>query len=1075
MTLRIAWCPRLLLRGRALRLPVQTRSDPLALTAPGFVELDRRYSRRDGAWFLYLRAPDQSGDYELSVHQQQASASATIQVRDLNQLRQTTTCNGARWPRRWPLERNYAPCKRRQTLRDEALADPDAAAVNYWLSLDDAALWRQLPPAEMPRAHFVNVHQGCPACGTEIFRHGGFYPWQRSHRPADYRSRCPNCRAVFPSNDLAAADYTGGDHPDDGYGYFDAAGHIFLFAATYARDQVRTFGAGLDQLTRHLRQAPDDDRAARRLALMLLRYAEEILYLAAAPQFRYGASEGVEKPWPWGQTDWGLEQLGRKGMMRYSIDVPYISETLALAYDAVWPLLQQDGELAERACDQGLPTAAPQDLVALVEEMLACQLQCALDGGAASNLPRVSQGALVLLRALDRPDAEDVLTWLYDRGPDRLRTFGVNNFFPDGTPPEATGGYNSIHSNGLFALEHQLRALRQLHPQAYPESRFPSLVADPRAARVAAVPCEITTIGRSWLQFGDGSAPGSAAQLGKAREDGKLATPVFHAPLDAEALSRAVEFTGDNRVAQLHASIAEGRHPPLGTTIHDGAGLAVLRTGEAPERAALGIVYGDTTGHRHQDLLDVQLFYGGYVFLGDLGYPQSWASIDKWEAHWATHNTAWGSVAELDQGRISGRGRLLRYLAAPGVQILDVAAERWAWDGTRWYKPGVSFRRLLALIETDGNGVAAVDMMRISGGAEHWRICRGCAADFATDLVQTPRTGTIAGAHIDRGDLGDLTHPDYAALAYMDAVATLNAPSAWRGSWQLDAGAHLDLHQLAFNGSAILTARATAIMGRPEESNYAFRPVVWRGGGASTTCIDLVFEPRLGAATLAAARSIAGPDAAAGVELTTRAGRRIALYWSPGSQQVHFADGVGLDGALAADIDGELYTCGARRCKNRAFAHAIEHGAILGVDPSTCTLDVEGLADIAVGDRIVVNPHGRGRGYRVEAIEHLDADRLRLRLDITTLLGRTRVLSAAESLIEMDHHLIARTGYLHGARLLRADGAWAEITDAHNPDAGRTTVRTTSAWPDLAPGEWLEVVDCVAGDEVLFEPVRKAD
>ena len=75
----------------------------------------------------------------------------------------------------------------------------------------------------------------------------------------------------------------------------------------------------------------------------------------------------------------------------------------------------------------------------------------------------------------------------------------------------------------------------------------------------------------------------------------------------------------------------------------------------------------------------------------------------------------------------------------------------------------------------------------------------------------------------------------------------------------------------------------------------------------------------------------------------------------------------------------------------------------------------------------------------------------------------------------MDHHLIARTGYLHGARLLRANGAWAEITDAHNPDAGRTTVRTTSAWPDLAPGEWLEVVDCVAGDEVLFEPVRKAD
>ena len=55
-------------------------------------------------------------------------------------------------------------------------------------------------------------------------------------------------------------------------------------------------------MTRHLRQAPYDDRAARRLALLLLRYAEEILYLAAAPQFRYGPSEGVEKPWSWGPT-----------------------------------------------------------------------------------------------------------------------------------------------------------------------------------------------------------------------------------------------------------------------------------------------------------------------------------------------------------------------------------------------------------------------------------------------------------------------------------------------------------------------------------------------------------------------------------------------------------------------------------------------------------------------------------------------------------------------------------------------------------------------------------------------------
>ena len=82
---------------------------------------------------------------------------------------------------------------------------------------------------------------------------------------------------------------------------------------------------------------------------------------------------------------------------------------MAAAYDAVWPLLQRDSDLVERAQAQGLAVADAQDLVALIEEMLAYQLQCALDGGAASNLPRVSQGVLILLYALDRADAADVL------------------------------------------------------------------------------------------------------------------------------------------------------------------------------------------------------------------------------------------------------------------------------------------------------------------------------------------------------------------------------------------------------------------------------------------------------------------------------------------------------------------------------------------------------------------------------------------------------------------------------------------------------------------------------------------
>ncbi len=1081
-TLAIPWSPRLLLTGRTFRLPVQTTNDDaIDVDAHPFTLLDRRYSARDGAWFLYLRAPTEETDAEIVVRQGEQTAIARIGVCALSTFRQHAARDSDPWPRRWPLGQPLRSSKRRQTLTHEPHAAADETALPFWQGLDDEALWRQLPNAEMPRAHFANVHQGCPQCGTAIFAHGGFYPWVRSHTPIDYRSQCPNCRATFPSNDLANGDFTSGAFADDGYGYFDEDGHLFLFAATYARDQVRAFGAGIGHLTADLRTQFREDRA-RTLALMLLRYAVEITYLGAVPQFRYGPSEGVETPWNWGQTDWPTDQLGAKGMLRYCIDVPYISETLALAYDTVWPLLSTDVQLVQRAQALGIECETPDDLVTLVEEMLACQLQCCLDGGARSNLPRVSQAVLVLLRALDRDDGQDALEWLYDRGPDSLRTFGVNNFFPDGTPPEATGGYNSIHTDGLFDLEYHLRQLRQLHPTAYPETQFPSLLADPRAARVARAPIEIATIGRSWLQFGDGSAPGSAAQLGKQIDEAKrLSNSVFHAPMRRETLARAAEYTGDSTLQALHDDIASGVHPPLGNTVHDGVGIAIVRTDDAPERAAAGVCYGDATGHRHMDLLDVQLFAHGRVFLGDLGYPQSWASIRTWEAHWATHNSGWGIIDGVDAGHIAGRGRLVRILQQPGIQVIDVAAERWAWNAetTTWYQPGVHMRRLLALLETDDQGVVLIDMMRIRGGDTHWRLCRGCGPEFFADLPQQSVTGTLAGIDVARGDLNSISHPDCAGLAYMDSVQQLSAPDAWCGTWTMDSESALDVHQLSVSaGTTLRSARATAIMGTPEESTYAFRTLSWQreADRGDSTCIDLAFEPRAGESALDSVQPIAAEGTAAGVGLTTRQGKEIRLYWAPdGTGTTHFADGTKLDGALAVTVDGNCTGRAAQSIlfngQRRALHSATRRVVAVALDPAQCTVDVEGLEEVGTDMRL--RTPARGRNYGVMAAEPLGDQRWRLTLDVTPLLGRGRVVSISRDglEIELDFCILARTGYLHDAHLCDASGHSALIASAHNPDHESTHIRLRTPLAGLAVNTWVEAVDFAGGDAMEIDGV----
>ena len=78
--------------------------------------------------------------------------------------------------------------------------------------------------------------------------------------------------------------------------------------------------------------------------------------------------------------------------------------------------------------------------------------------------------------------------------------------------------------------------------------------------------------------------------------------------MNASVLERAIAFTSDPQIKEIQSSVQNKQHRALGPTILDGVGIAILRTPGAPERAAVGIAYGDTMHHRHRDLLDVQLF-----------------------------------------------------------------------------------------------------------------------------------------------------------------------------------------------------------------------------------------------------------------------------------------------------------------------------------------------------------------------------------------------------------------------------------------------------------------------------------
>ena len=155
------------------------------------------------------------------------------------------------------------------------------------------------------------------------------------------------------------------------------------------------------------------------------------------------------------------------------------------------------------------------------------------------------------------------------------------------------------------------------------------------------------------------------------------------------------------------------------------------------------------------------------------------------------------------------------------------------------------------------------------------------------------------------------------------------------------------------------------------------------------------------------------------------------------------------------------------------FAAPVQEGRIANLDRHGRWVEVEGLSHVQIGDRLIVNPSGRGRNYRVEEIED-EGGALRLRLDVTSLLGRGRVRAIDGRRVDLEFGLMTRTGYLHGARAEReSDGSWAAITSGFGLEGGDTAVELDAALSALRPGDWLSAVDYVVGDPVRYEPVRK--
>jgi hypothetical protein len=737
------------------------------------VALDRtRLPARTDVRRFYFRAQKAARAAEIIFSWPGQRVSVSIGIWSFEDLRQYRELKGTKLPRRWPLGETLPELKTGQTLSraEKSRARRQKPEPDQWLGLGDDAIWAMQTDSTIPRWHWVNLKEGCPVHGTEIYRDIAFYPWLNDRGvplrqynaavPYLWKLRCPTGGETYPSNDFAAGDFTSGEYADDGIGGgCDVKGKKFGFIAelnqAYCHEMLRVFPECAAAYV-----STGDPRYLHKALVAVCRVAAEYAYLATMTQHRHRNSIKQVERFGQGRFDEG-PILERSGFTIYAIDQPSYQLSYAQAYDAIWPDIDKDREIIPFLKGKGFAVRSGADIRRFIEENLfAVWMQGAMDGATASNEPWPQRGFAKIAEMLNYRRGAEFMDWLYD-GSGNMRVFLPNGYFRDGAPYESTGGYNSAHVDSVGPILDSIEHLRALNPDIYPADRYPDLTRARRFRQIFDFSMDTVNIGRTFPRVGDGGSYPKFQMLEKiTRQNGSLeafeqAYRVTRDPKFAWALARDKEWKPSagfpfsrEEIEREAAKLPDDWNDR--SSLQDGYGLAMLRSGQGDNRRALWMMYGRYRGHEHDDIMNIGLDAQRSEILGQMGYPRNW---NYWEKLWLTQILArqvpfvdMMATAQLfnDAGPVHvtealARGFTSRVEEGKGYDI----------DPDNWQ------RRLLALIDVEDENFYCLDLYRVAGGRENWWSFHAQEDEgFATSGIKLQKqpTGTLAGTDVPYGD-----------------------------------------------------------------------------------------------------------------------------------------------------------------------------------------------------------------------------------------------------------------------------------------------------------------------------------
>ncbi len=625
-----------------------------------------------------------------------------------------------------------------QTERDNIIKRADT-----WVVRDDAELARLVPPLEVPRCGTVH-NSGCPVHGNEILKFpGGKKSWKMSFDRL-WQIQCPVDGEWYPSNDFQAYLDSGcedkslltGEYADDGWGC-QLEGHEkkFWFVGYYAGQMVRRWllPAINDMSRAYL--ITGDQRYAHKTAVLLHKLAEYY------PDYNYET-----------QSRYGLEfQPWYNGRLQYHTWETFTIQDVTLAYDAIWPAIEGDEELAAFC---GADAAGIRSDIE--ERMLRVAATDITDGSHRiagnygmhqSALLRI---ALVLNTDEGEPTSADMVDWLMT-GPEDVSLYTdtpimdalINLFHRDGVPFESP----SYNCGWMVELEDVAELLALNGIDLWDEPRFQGLYEWPLKMLVCGTMTQPMGDSNNMFAGGLGVTPTYIERAYQRMQDPRQAramvqrdrtfrTDLFQKSMEEDIRAAAEEY---------------GEDVGITSELLPGLGYATLQNGGPEARFALALNYGYYPGHLHYERLNLEVYGYNHPLIPDLGYPETADTYDPrrfgWLAHSAVHN-----VVMVDANRQqSGFGEPVTFHPEGWVQLVEARTPNAYPDVVEDY------RRACMLVSIDDTHSYAVDLFRIAGGSQHDWIIHGPPAAFASEMpLPEPRTeGTLAGADVPYGQFYD--------------------------------------------------------------------------------------------------------------------------------------------------------------------------------------------------------------------------------------------------------------------------------------------------------------------------------